>query len=144
MIDKNSLEAPCGLHCGMCALNRAITDEQLNKQLSERLNLPLEKAACPSCRAIDGYCPVIGEQCATWICSKEKGVAFCSECADFPCIKLMPCADRAAKLPHNIKVYSLALRKQRGAQEWNNAIKDLYELYYKGQMIIGRGPMPST
>jgi len=144
MIDKNSLEAPCGLHCGLCPLNKAITDEQLKKQLSERLNLPLEKATCPGCRAIDGYCPVIGEQCATWVCSKEKSVEFCSECADFPCIKLMPCADRAAKLPHNIKVYSLALRKQRGAQEWTNAIKDLYELYYKGQMIIGRGPMPST
>lgn len=144
MIDKNSLEAPCGLHCGMCALNRAITDEKLRNLLVERLNLPSEKVTCTGCRSIDGNCPVIQEKCATYACSVEKGLAFCSECAEFPCIKLMPCADRASNIPHNIKVYSLALRKQRGEQEWNNAIKDLYELYYKGQMIIGRGPMPST
>lgn len=140
MIDQNALEAPCGIHCGYCKLNQALTDENLAKILKEKMNLP----TCTGCRSIDGYCPVIGEQCATWVCSKQKGVEFCHECADFPCIKLMPCADRADKLPHNIKVYSLMLRKAKGAHEWSKAIGKVYDLYYKGQMVIGRGPkLPS-
>lgn len=144
MAHKNPLEAPCGIHCGMCPLNRAITDENLRKLLSERLNLPPEKAVCEGCNAVDGNCPVIKEKCATYICAVEKGVAFCSDCSDFPCIKLMPCSDRADKLPHNIKIYSLTLRKQKGEKEWNKAIKDLYDLYFKGQLVIGHGPMPKT
>ena len=139
-MDKNILEAPCGIHCGLCALHQAISDEKLKTQLAERLNLALEKVACPGCRPIDGHCPVIGEQCATWVCSKEKGIEFCSECTEFPCVKLMPCADRASKLPHNIKIFSLTLRKTKGASEWNKAISDIYKLYYQGEMVIGRGP----
>jgi hypothetical protein len=135
MIDKNALEAPCGIHCGLCKLNQALTDENLRQTLA-KVNLP----TCTGCRSIDGHCPVIGEQCATWICSQHHGVEFCSECAEFPCGKLAPSSDRADKLPHNIKVFSLALRKARGAHEWDKQIGEIYDLYYKGKMVIGRGP----
>ncbi len=141
MADTNILEAPCGIHCGLCPLHLAITDEALKKRLSERLNMPLDKVVCAGCRDIDGYCPVIPEQCATWICVKKKGVAFCCECADFPCIKLAPCADRASTRPHNLKVYSLTLRKMKGAYEWSKAIEEIYNLYYKGEMVVGHGPV---
>jgi hypothetical protein len=141
MIDKNALEAPCGVHCGLCPLNQAITDEKLKMRLIESLKLPPEKVTCKGCRAINGYCPVIGEeQCATWLCVKRKGVEFCCECADFPCVKLAPCSDRADRRPHNIKVYSLAMRKAKGAHEWEKAIKGIYDLYFHGQMDIGHGP----
>ena len=46
----------------------------LRNKLSEMLNLPPDKAACTGCRSIDGYCPVIGEQCATWVCVSSKGL----------------------------------------------------------------------
>lgn len=144
-MDKNALEAPCGIHCGLCPLNQAIKDEQMRARLAERLNRPPEKVMCNGCRPVDGYCPVIGEeQCATFICAKEKGVEFCCECADFPCVKLAPCADHADTRPHNIKVFSLALRKSRGAHEWEKQIKGLYDLYFNGQMAIGHGPTPKT
>lgn len=136
MIDQNALEAPCGLHCGLCQLNQALHDENLRKALAEKRNLQ----PCTGCRSIDGHCPVIGEQCATWACSKQKGLEFCSECVDFPCLKLMPCSDRAATIPHNIKLASLSLRKAKGAHEWSKQIKKLYDLYYKGTMAIGHGP----
>lgn len=139
-MDRNALEAPCGIHCGLCPMHLAATDEKLRALIAERRKMPPEKVPCAGCRAIDGYCPVIGEQCATWVCSKEKGIEFCCECPDFPCIKLMPCSDRASVLPHNIKIYSLALRKSKGAHEWEKAIKEAYDLYYKGEMVIGRGP----
>jgi hypothetical protein len=141
MVDKNALEAPCGIHCGLCPLHLAITDESLKKRLAERLNMPLDRVVCPGCREIDGFCPIIPEQCATWLCVNKKAVEFCCECADFPCIKLAPCADKASLRPHNIKVYSLTLRKNKGAYEWNKAIEEIYSLYYKGEMIIGHGPV---
>jgi hypothetical protein len=143
-MDKNALEAPCGIHCGLCPMHLATTDEALRNRIAERMKRPPETVPCAGCRAIEGHCPVIGEQCATWVCSKEKGIEFCCECPDFPCIKLMPCSDRASTLPHNIKVYSLALRKSKGALEWEKAIKEAYDLYYKGEMVVGRGPRPKA
>lgn len=121
-------------------MNRAVSDEALRKNLMERMNLPEEKAQCQGCRAIEGHCPVIGEQCATWLCVQEKGVEFCSDCADFPCGKLLPAADRADRLPHNLKIYSLALRKAQGEAAWEKAIPGAWALYFGGKMVIGRGP----
>jgi hypothetical protein len=135
MLDKNALEAPCGIHCGLCKLNQALTDENLRNTI-EKMNLK----TCTGCRSIDGHCPVIGEQCQTWVCSQRHGVEFCSECSEFPCYKLAPSSDRADKLPHNIKIFSLSLRKAQGAHEWGKQINKIYDLYFKGKMVIGHGP----
>jgi hypothetical protein len=135
MVDKNALEAPCGIHCGLCKLNQALTDEKL-RQTIEKMNMH----TCTGCRSIDGHCPVIGEQCATWVCTQHHGVEFCSECSEFPCVKLAPSSDRADKLPHNIKVFSLSLRKAKGAHEWSKQIGEIYDRYYRGKMVIGQGP----
>jgi len=134
------LEAPCGLHCGVCFLYRARSDEAIRSLVAEKFGIPAEKAACPGCREVSGFCPVIGGQCATFVCARENGVAFCSECTRFPCRKLMPCADQASELPQNIKVFSLALRKARGDEEWKTSIREMYIRYFKGKMIIGEGP----
>ena len=142
MTKQSELAAPCGIHCGLCPLNRALSDEKLRNTLAQRMNVPPEKATCQGCRAIDGHCPVIGEQCATFICAVEKGIDFCCDCSEFPCSKLMPCSDRAKTIPHNIKVYSLSLRKHKGEKAWNEMIGQIYSLYYRGQMKIGRGPVP--
>ena len=143
-MNKNELAAPCGIDCAMCQLYKALTDDNLRQTIIERLKLPPEKATCTGCRSIDGHCPVIGEQCATYVCATERVHDFCSDCADFPCRKLMPCSDRADKLPHNIKIYSLTLRKEKGEAEWKKAIPGIYKLYYSGQMVIGHGPQPKT
>jgi hypothetical protein len=142
MNEQSGLAAPCGIHCGMCPLNKALADEKLRETLAQRMNVPLEKAACQGCRAIKGHCPVIDEQCATYVCAQEKGIEFCFDCPEFPCSKLMPCSDRSESLPHNIKLYSLVLRKQRGEKVWNEQIGQVYSLYYGGQIKIGKGPGP--
>ena len=133
-MDKNALEAPCGVHCGLCPLHLAITDESVRNKIAERRKVPPEKVPCAGCRPMEGHSSSISGQCSTWLCAKEKGIAFCCECADFPCIKLAPCAHQAERRPHNIKVFSLAFRKTKGPHEWEKAIKDIYELYYRGQM----------
>lgn len=140
-IMNHLLEAPCGLHCGVCFLYRARSDEALRSMVADKFGIPAEKAACPGCRGVTGFCPVIGGQCATYACAQEKGVPFCSECTLFPCPKLMPCADQASTLPQNLKVFSLALRKARGDEEWRRSIMDAYRLYFKGEMVIGHGPV---
>ena len=142
MTEKARLEAPCGIHCGKCLLNQALLNEKLRENIAQRLNVPPEKATCEGCRAVVGHCPAIGEQCATFVCVQEKGVEFCCDCSEFPCIKLMPCSDRAETIPHNMKVYSLALRKHKGEKAWNEMIDQIYSLYFRGQMKIGRGPVP--
>jgi len=134
-------EAPCGLHCGVCFLYRAGSDGALRSQVSEKFNIPEEKAVCPGCRAVEGFCPVITGQCATYSCTQEKGVPFCSDCTEFPCRKLMPCADRASELPQNLKVFSLAMRKARGDEERKRSVMELYARYFKGNMAIGHGPV---
>ena len=134
------MAAPCGVDCGQCPLHAAATDEPLKQRLAGMLNLPPERIPCAGCRALDGHCPVIPGPCATWLCVQQKGVDFCSDCADFPCTKLAPCADRAAVRPHNIKVFSLALRKTQGPAEWARRIRDVYALYFKGELGIGHGP----
>ena len=144
MTEQHKLAAPCSLHCGMCPLYKALSDEKLRDTLAQRMNVPEEKATCYGCRAVDGHCPVIGEQCATYVCAQEKGVDFCCDCLEFPCFKLLPCTDRAQSLPHNLKVYSLTLRKLKGEEAWNQMIGKIYSLYYGGQIVIGRGPAPRT
>ena len=39
-----------------------------------------------------------------------------------------------------MKVYSLSLRKAKGTDEWRKAIEEVYDLYYQGKMVVGRGP----
>jgi hypothetical protein len=56
----------------------------------------------------------------------------------------LPCTDRAESLPHNLKVYSLTVRKLKGEKAWNQLIGQIYSLYYRGQMVIGSGPVPRT
>ena len=36
-MDKNALEAPCGIHCGLCPLNQAIKDENLQGQACRKV-----------------------------------------------------------------------------------------------------------
>jgi hypothetical protein len=139
-MDERELAAPCGIDCSQCKLYQALSDENLRQLIIQKMKMPPEKATCTGCRSIEGHCPVIGEQCATYVCAIEKGVDYCCDCADFPCQKLMPCAERADKLPHNIKIFSLTLRKQKGETEWKKAIAGIYKLYYSGQMVIGHGP----
>jgi len=52
MTKQSELAAPCGIHCGLCPLNRALSDEKLRNTLAQRMNVPSEKATCQGCRAI--------------------------------------------------------------------------------------------
>ncbi len=68
----------------------------------------------------EGKCSILNEngQCKVYLCTQEQQIHNCSECDDFPCDNLQPLADRANRIPHNTKVYHLALIKKMGLEAW--------------------------
>lgn len=125
------MTAPCGLDCFNCVVYLANEDENLRKIISEKLNIPQEKAVCQGCRNENGACPVLPLDCSLYPCAKQKAVSFCFECEDFPCDKLHPYMDQSDKLPHNTKVFNLCLIKKMGLENWaKHKAKSVNEVYF--------------
>jgi Protein of unknown function (DUF3795) len=139
MKDRINLVAACGLDCGVCELYLSRNNEQLMDFLVST-GIPKEVLPCDGCNNIEGKCPVIQGNCATYKCAKDKGISFCSECNDFPCTKLAPTVDKANVLPHNIKVYNLCTIKKDGVEEFTRKSLQIKQSYFKGKMKIGEGP----
>ena len=135
--EERTLISPCGLYCGICPLYLARTDEDLRKRIAEGQGIPLEKVfLCAGCRPMQGRIPVVGgaSVCETYACAIDgKGVEFCYECDEFPCLKLAPCADRAQEIPHNTKVYNLVLLQKEGVDAWIERYPSLIRQYRRGK-----------
>lgn len=142
MNSVEELVTPCGLYCGACPLYMASKDEKVAEAISQKFGIPIEAAQCVGCRPAKGTpTPCRGTKCATYSCAEEKGHFTCVECDDFPCSKLGPSADQADKIPHNTKLYNLLLIKKEGLQAWVDKAPALLNLYYKGKMVYGTGPV---
>jgi hypothetical protein len=142
MNSVEQLVAPCGLYCGACPLYMAGKDEKMAQAISQKFSIPIEAAKCIGCRPAKGApTPCRGQKCATYSCAEEKGSFTCVECDDFPCGKLAPAADKADKVPHNMKIYNLLLMKKEGLGAWIEKVPALMNLYYKGELIYGTGPV---
>ncbi len=137
--ERTGLIAPCGIDCGICELYLARENEQLRSYLISK-GVPEEKLPCNGCRQIEGNCPVIGSQCATYACVVQKEVDYCHECQSFPCSKLHPSSDRADVLPHNLKVFNLCTIRRDGEEAFIRLSKDIKTKYFNGKMVIGSGP----
>jgi len=103
--------------------------------------IPKEKLPCPGCREVEGNCPVIHGKCETYTCVNEQKANFCFNCNDFPCSKLNPAADRADILPHNLKVFNLCTIKGNGLEYFAKKSAEIKLKYYKGKMVVGKGPV---
>ena len=133
------LVGPCGIYCGQCEAymagdNAAIMEYLLSKGFKK------ESLPCPGCRELKGNCPALKETCATYTCAAQHGVDLCYQCPDFPCDKLNPASDRANVLPHNLKVFNLSCIQHQGLDKWLERMPGIKQRYYKGKMIIGKGP----
>ena len=136
---RNDLVAPCGIDCGTCELYLCKDNGKLLEYLLSK-GIPSDKLPCAGCRANQGNCPVIGNQCATYACVVGKEVNFCFQCNEFPCSKLNPSADRAGVLPHNMKVFNLCSIQRKGVEGFIEISTEIKGRYYKGTMEIGKGP----
>ena len=135
--EERALITPCGLYCGICPLYLARTDEALRKRIAEGQGIAVEEVfVCDGCRPLGGKIPMAGGElvCDTYACAvDDKKIEFCYECADFPCLKLAPCADRAQELPHNTKVYNLLLLQKDGIDAWIEKYPSLTKQYRRGK-----------
>lgn len=85
--------APCGLYCGVCAIQ--IAERENNQKFKEALvhvykgkipgssQLTAADIHCRGCLSDDLFFHCT--QCSIRTCTKEKGYRGCHECADFPC-----------------------------------------------------------
>ncbi len=138
-MDYEWLTAPCGLDCFNCPLYLANTDPALREKIAAGLGLAVEAAVCPGCRDSGGAIACLGMTgpCRVYRCISDKGLQFCCECPDFPCDNLHPCADRAAEVPHNTKVFNLCLINKMGLQNWaEKKAKAVKRTYFKGQFSL--------
>lgn len=137
--ERKELVAPCGLDCGQCEVYLSREIPELKVYLIQA-GIPEEKLPCKGCKPAGGVCAVLPGECATYSCSVEKGLDHCSECGDFPCGILAPALDGADRLPHNLKVYNLCTIKREGVEAFIKKSGKIKETYFKGKMVIGKGP----
>lgn len=136
--DEFILTAPCGIYCGECEAHKAKDDPVSMERMKQVLKT--EMLPCPGCRTVKGNCPAIAGTCETYACAVEHAVDFCFECGEFPCARLNPAADRAERLPHNIKVFSLCTIQNQGLAKLVEKYPEIKQRYFQGKMAIGRGP----
>ena len=133
-MDYTQMTAPCGLDCFNCALYLANDNEKIRKVVAEKIQMPLQDAACSGCRSQGGTITALKrtEPCQVFKCISQKGFQFCFECSDFPCDRLHPYADMASQRPHNTKVFNLCLIKKLGIEKWaQEKAKSVRETYFK-------------
>ena len=142
-LDFREMTAPCGLDCFNCPVYLANFNEEIRKQLALGLKergLSTDKVTCQGCRKENGICPLGGlmtEPCKVFKCISSKGIESCAECDDFPCDYLHPYADRASEVPHNTKVFNLALIRKMGVEKWaQEKAKQVKYTYFYGKWNI--------
>jgi hypothetical protein len=140
MTRLEELTAPCGLDCFNCPLYEENLTDDSKKQFAVLLKLEPEQVQCKGCRAQKG-CRLHFSECATLDCVNAKGINYCFECDEFPCVKLQPAAEGADKYPHNMKMYNLCRMKVVGVESWaQNESKEIRTRYYQGKFVPGLGP----
>jgi hypothetical protein len=113
---------PCGYCCFSCPAydKSTCTDELAIQKEAARANLPVEKIRgdCAGCRPMHGK-PHGDVLCQTYdCCVNQKGLDFCYQCEDFPCLKLAPISAGAEIRRHNTKIYNLLMLQKLGLDEY--------------------------
>jgi len=140
-ITKRRLTAPCGLDCFNCDIYEKNITEEMKKQFASKIKKDPEEVACKGCRLENG-CKHLGQPCETLKCIEDKGLEFCFECEEFPCVKLQPAKEGADRYPHNFKLFNLCRMKAVGVEKWaGEEAKLIRQRYYLGKFIPGSGPI---
>ncbi len=120
-----SATAVCGLFCQACSLYIGSTEcPERIEAFMKRWQKSRDEATCHGCRSrtLAWHC----RGCNLKACAARKGVAFCAECADFPCAEFRAfvageLADPviAGKRPHRLELTAdCAAIKEKGWQAW--------------------------
>ena len=120
--EKLQLVTPCGYCCLSCPAYEKgeCTDEIAIQKEAARAGMPVEEFGkmCPGCRTKQGN-PHGDMLCQTYDCCVNiRGLNFCYQCEDFPCLKLAPISAGAEIRRHNTKIYNLLMLKKLGLDEY--------------------------
>lgn len=139
-MNKIDLTASCGLDCFNCPILQDNINDEMKQRMAAATGVNPEEVPCKGCLGQQGRFPWLSG-CATYQCVMDKGLRFCFECSDFPCPKLQPAADGAARFPHNMKVYNLCRMKAVGVDKWaEEEAHQIRDRYYNGKFKVGLGP----
>ncbi len=83
-----SLAGICGAYCGACPVYRAWAEQDMPRleALARELNTTTDRLMCTGCRTPAAFC--FGGDCEVKTCAEHRGVAFCPDCADYPCNRI--------------------------------------------------------
>jgi hypothetical protein len=132
------LTAPCGIDCFNCEVFEANLTEERRARVAQAYRVPPSQVACRGCR--EQSCSVAPD-CPTRACVLDRELSFCSQCDDFPCVRLQPCREGADRLPHNLKLFNLCRIQAVGLQRWaEEEAAGIRKRYFQGAFKIGHGP----
>lgn len=111
-MDKK-LVSICGIYCGACQTYRTVHDSQGVFLEDEATKLPY--GACQGCHSEkrSKWC----EECEFRVCSSERGIDRCSDCAEFPCQRVMDFESDGIAHHRGITDSSRSLR-EKGMEAW--------------------------
>lgn len=117
MSDKSKIQllGICGVYCGACTTYRAYNDnDQELFKLEVKMGMPLDQIFCKGCLS-----DLVNEWCANCDfrkCVEERGIAYCFECEDFPCKKLI---DFSKTRPHRtLGLNNLWELREKSIKDW--------------------------
>jgi len=115
-------DAYCGIYCGACSIAKHGETGRADGFAACLGSVPLEDLVCGGCKSGTVYAGC--NTCTLRRCAREKGVAYCADCADYPC-KMYGAWQAAAKfLPHAREAVSnLEAIKRDSAGPWLAAQK---------------------
>ncbi len=101
------LIAPCGMNCALCASHLALKNDLKSKGI--------KISYCIGCRPRNKKCAFIKKQCSKLL---NGEVAFCFECASFPCDRLNALNDRYKERYKMSMIENLNFIKEHGMQNF--------------------------
>ena len=106
-LDKR-FAAVCGLFCPACSVFIGTReDPERLKVMARRIQRSLEELQCNGCRS-EQRCFYCDDMCTITKCAAAKGVAFCGECAEYPCKDLKAFK---SEMPHRIELWKSHARR---------------------------------
>lgn len=107
----------CGLYCGACELFIATRNGTLDA-LSRQRGVSANALHCDGCKGTQSSCYCT--HCAIKSCARDKGVAVCIDCAEYPCADLA--AFRNDGHAHKKVIFrNLRFIEQEGLPAWLDA-----------------------
>ncbi len=102
MEKEKKVLAACRLFCNECDIYKATDDPEVAQETVDwfkremDINLTVEEIRCSSCKGNrkthwSSDCDILN------YCVDEKGLEFCYQCEDFPCVKLKNWADESSR-----------------------------------------------